>query len=793
MTAMKVVLFAGALFALIIPNAATAQTISIAQGDGQLVCDGCASGTYSFFDDVVVLVKDASGNPLSNATVTWTVTDADLINAPRGTLINGAITGTTVTGSSTASGATLCPIAPGAPNQAGYACNRYSGNDTGGLSLRVMAVTASLSNGQSVTFTLTEAPNASASGATEQNAKNPQVTDPPYKSLFQGVAGSTSTTPIHVVLTTNGGLAIPHVSVRLVPDGGTPAGSPTASCATQAGADPGSVLTDTTGTATCNVVFGPIPSSGTPPTPVIFRVLVGGVVTPQFGQNQQNATAFGLGGPIGFAAPLVGSFQLIVTPATPNAVEIISGNNQSANQGQSLAAPLVVEVVDASSTPNPLGSVPVTWSVSPSGAATVTPSSSTTGSNGQVSATVTLAGTAAGTVQVTATTANGKSATFNLTANVVITVTGLTIASGNGQSVPIGATFQPIAVQVTPAKAGVPVQFAITGGSASFTQSGSATTSSNGEAAVGVKAGLTAGPVTITATIAGTSFSATFTLTVTPPGLNLTSANFLNGAGFFATGDKNSGALSPCSIGTVVIGAPLTAATLPAVPALFGVAMQQPSGASVIFNPATTQDQAPILFVTGINTAQTLITFQVPCDVTPGSSVPVSVTLNNATTLTPVNLDIRSASPGIFELPMSDGVRRVVALRPDGTFVSIANPARRGEIVRIYITGIGPTSPPLTTNALPTPGVTSMSTAAYLAVQIGGASGAEGVPVLSSSQVSPSLIGVFELDIMIPADAAEGNDTFLEVGVLVTNPGDYQFAQPGVGSKIPIYKPPAGQ
>jgi uncharacterized protein (TIGR03437 family) len=273
---------------------------------------------------------------------------------------------------------------------------------------------------------------------------------------------------------------------------------------------------------------------------------------------------------------------------------------------------------------------------------------------------------------------------------------------------------------------------------------------------------------------------------VLPPGLNLTTANFLNGAGFFATGDQNSGALSPCSVGTVVIGTPLTTATRPAVPNLFGIATQQPLGASVIFNPASTPDQAPILNVTGINSAQTLITFQVPCDVIPSGAVPVSVTLGSATTITPVSLDIRGASPGIFELPMSDGIRRAVGVRPDGTFVSISNPARRGEIIRIYITGIGPVSPALTTNALPTPGVDSLSTAAYLAVQVGNQGGVEGVPVLSSSRVSPSLLGVFELDIMIPADALQGNNTFLEVGVLVTSTGNYQFAQPGVGSKLPI-------
>ena len=759
MLGIRTILFAAMLLALIFTHAASAQTISIVQGNGQLICDGCATGLFSFLDNLVVLVKDASGNPIGNAAVTWAVTAADQIRPPAG-ILNST---TTLTSSNTSAGAGLC-------DQIGHSCNRYSGNDTGSSTLRVMAVTAALSNGSSVTFTLTETPNPSASGSTEDNA-NAFVTDPATNTQFTGTAGSTSNIQIHAVVVTNGGQAIPNVSVRLIADPQNPTGSPTASCVTQAGADPGSVLTDNTGTATCSVVLGPVPSTGTPPTPVAFRVLIGGVVTPLFISNIQASAQAGLGGPVGIS-PLSARYQLIVTPATPNAVQIISGNNQTGNRGQAFAQPLVVQVLDASS--NALQAVGVTWSVVPNSAAIVSPANTTTDSNGNASTVVTLSSTAAGSIQVTATTSNGKSVTFN-NLSVNVQVSGLTIFGGNNQSVPVGQLFQPITVQVAAGGAsplGIPVQFAISG-PASLAAT-SATADASGRAAVGVQAGLTAGPVTVTATVG--NFSVTFNLTVLPPGLNLTSASFLNGAGFFATGDKNIGALSPCSIGTVVIGTPLTAATLPVTPNLFGVAMQQPSGAVVRFNA----ESAPILSVTG-SSAQTLITFQVPCDVAPGS-VPVTVTLNNASTLQPVSVTVRSASPGIFELPMSDGVRRAVAVKPDGTFVSLENRARRGEDLRIYVTGIGPTSPALTTGAVPIPGVDSMSTAYYLARQLGSG----GVEVTSASRISPALLGVYEFDIHIPNDAPQGNNIFFEMGVLVTKDGDFQFANPGIGSKIPI-------
>jgi len=373
-------------------------------------------------------------------------------------------------------------------------------------------------------------------------------------------------------------------------------------------------------------------------------------------------------------------------------------------------------------------------------------------------------------------------------------VSSLKIVSGNNQSATFGVMFVPLVVQAGvngPPPSGVPVQFAVASGPVTLTLA-SVTTDVDGVAEVTATAGSTPGPATVVATVG--RLSVAFHLTVLPPRTNLSPANFVNGAGFFATGDKNSGALSPCSIGTLVFGDPQTEVSPPDAPNLFSTAIPNRSGPnSAIFQGISfNSEAAPILNIAtdAGNSVQALITFQVPCDVTPGS-VPVSLTLVNASSIPyppfltfSTTVEVRSASPGIYEAPMSDGIRRVVGFRPDGTFVSLENPARRGEIIRIYITGIGPTSPPLTTKALPTPGVDSISTAAYVAMVLGDSF--HEVAVLSSSRAAPSLIGVYEITFQVPADAPTGNNVFLEVGVLVTNPGDYQFAQPNVGSKIPI-------
>ena len=158
---------------------------------------------------------------------------------------------------------------------------------------------------------------------------------------------------------------------------------------------------------------------------------------------------------------------------------------------------------------------------------------------------------------------------------------------------------------------------------------------------------------------------------------------------------------------------------------------------------------------------------QVPCDVTPGSSVPVVVNIGGGSST--VNVPIQAASPGIFETPMSDGVRRAVAIRPDGTFVSLENPARRGEVIRIYVTGLGPTSPAITTGSLGVPGIDSLvSGEVIVGLQN------SGVRVVSA-RAANNLIGLYEVSFQVPADAPAGNDLVLSVAL---NPAERSARRP---------------
>jgi uncharacterized protein (TIGR03437 family) len=429
-----------------------------------------------------------------------------------------------------------------------------------------------------------------------------------------------------------------------------------------------------------------------------------------------------------------------------------------------------VEVDTASG--SPVASQQVNWAVVPLGAVSLSSNISSTDVNGRAAVTATLSGniTVQTQVQITATClacpAGARSVTFSATAVPIVTLSGVQIVSGNNQSAIVNTVFSlPLVVQVNGSNgqgvANVGVQFSVTG-PASISSS-TVNTDSNGRAQVAATAGANAGAVTVTATVG--SYTQAFSLTVTPavpPGPTLTMGSFYNGADFQA------GSISPCSIATII--APGLAPGIQGVVtpgSLFGPLPYLLASDSVSFNGT----QAPIFNVANVS-GQQQITVQVPCEVVPGGAVSVTVTVGS--TSATVSVPVLAASPGIFQTTLSDGVVRAVAIRPDGSWVTLANPARRGEIVRAYATGLGLTSPAVGTNASAIPGTDAVVQGALIMGVTNTAGQGEGVRVFNA-RVAPNLIGVFEIPFLVPADAATGNNVSFSIGVIP------------VGSSTPIY------
>jgi uncharacterized protein (TIGR03437 family) len=717
---MMMVLAAGWL-SVSVATAQAAANLTIVSGNGQMVCPACSLGADYFFQTMIVQATDVNGNPVPGATVNWNIVSGG------GSFFQSASN----TYSSTTS----------ATGQTSATFQLFSAQAGSGL-FSVAPITITASTGSLVaTFYANEALQdpAREAGPVSAVALN--------NSLLQGVTysgqlGTTVQTPIQIGVFNEGGQGVPNVAVFLV-DAETFTGAPTIACAGTAGAGPNLVLTDSSGLATCYPVFGGSPGTG------LFWVDVGGA---------QSTTAANfpssefLTFPLNPYNPSLGTgtgYNFTVTPGTPGSTTVISGSSQSATPGQALGQPLVAEVLNSSG--QPLSGIAVNWTVSPANAAALAPTT-TTGANGQTSNSVTLTGSASGTITITATaTGSNSKAVFTVSAIPLVTVTSFQIVSGNNQSAVQGAAFaQPLVVQVTTSNgvaSGITVQFLVQSGPVSLSAT-SVATNSNGQAQVTAQAGSVPGSATVLATITSTSGSSsqTFSLTVLPPGPAISAANFYNGA------DQQPNSLSPCGLGLLIGSSPLG---IPNVSPMFPGLPAAQTTVSITFNSIS----APILNIGNTALGQQFILFQVPCQLSPATSVPVTVDIAGATAN--VNLNVQAAAPGVFHVVMSDGVARAVLVRPDGSFVSLSNPARRGETEVAYVTGLGATSTTVGTTAVPVPGG---APATVLGDVIPGMNGG-GLPLVSA-QLSEDLPGIYVVAFQIPATEATGNNVPFSIGII---------------------------
>ena len=719
------VLFLTAALALLVAgpkNLQAATVIHVISGNGQLL-----RPLFIGFQPMYVQVTNENGVPQPGITVNWAIASGTTF----GFLSLGATTTTD------ANGMTNNTFQFSGAPPFGSAFQKFLTN----------TITATTTD-SSATFYLSELLYDPTNPSTDPltTEASPFLQNIFAGSPLTGQAGTTGSDPIRIRIGSFG-IGIPNVSLQLV-NYQTPSTGPVVVCAeNQAGLN--MVLSDASGFATCTPQFGGLPGTGK------FYLLIGagGAVPDDPTVPPTSAT-------------VRGSFSnVVVTAASPSSLKITAGNNQSANAGQALTTQLQVEV--DSSSGSPIAGQQVRWSANPATAVNFSSQVTTTDVSGKASVGVTLSGSASGSVQVTATVINTNlTQTFTITAVQPVTITGFTIVSGNNQSAPVSTAFaQPLVVQVTASSgsaSNVTVQFQATG-SVSLSAT-TATTDANGRAQVTATAGTVTGPASVTASVASATGvgSQTFSLTVLPPAPAITTANFVNGA------DQQPNSLSPCSLGSIVaaggaLGIDNASPTFPGQPVA--------TSARLTINNVG----APILQISNNAIGQQVIQFQVPCEVAAASSVPATLNLGGGTTN--INLNIQAASPGIFQSISTDGLTRAVVVRPDGSFVTLTNPARRGENVSIFATGLGPTSPVVGTASVP-PASTPATVQGTVVVGMAGG----GVPLISA-KLAEDLPGVFLVTFTIPSDIQTGNNVSLSIAVIPQGSSTPIYS---AGSRVPV-------
>lgn len=535
-----------------------------------------------------------------------------------------------------------------------------------------------------------------------------QILQPANTDTITGQAGTTISSAIQVRVTAGAGpgfgAGIPNVGVS-VSTGLDPTIAPSATCTSATG------LTDSSGLATCDLVLGS-----------------------KIGTAQIN---------IGAGGSSVATLNLVVTSGLPGKIIVLQGDNQQGNPGQTLPSALLARVEDGFG--NVLSGVPVTWSVV-SGSATLANTISRSDGQGRVSTLVTL-GSTPGAVKISLTAQGGTTAaTYTFTATVNVTATSINKTGGDGQIATVNQAFgSPLTARVTDASgkpvSGLGITFAVNSGSATLSTT-SATSDSSGNVSVNVIAGNTPGPVTITASFGNNTVS--WTLTVRPLGPVFSAGGIRNAA-------SGSTDIAPGSIATITgtnIASGVNGYVLPQFD--FGPRPTTLAGVSVAFGGVS----APIFWVANVGGRET-VAVQVPFEAVEGATIPVTVTSNKASAT--VNVTIAAAAPGIFENSDSQGRRYAVVTRMDGTFVTPDNPIGRGERARVYVTGLGRTNAPASTNAY---GGTGMVVNAPVVVGVNDS----GVNVISA-EYAFNLIGVYVVTFDVPQDTTPGANRNLAVAV----------------------------
>lgn len=142
--------------------------------------------------------------------------------------------------------------------------------------------------------------------------------------------------------------------------------------------------------------------------------------------------------------------------------------------------------------------------------------------------------------------------------------------------------------------------------------------------------------------------------------------------------------------------------------------------------------RAAILYVSGNQ-----INAQVPVDVAVGQQ---AVVVNNGVgPSASFNVTVAAAAPSIFFSPVA-----AVLKNADFSLVSASNPAKSGDVVLVYATGMGQTTPALTTGAL-VPGTTVAKTTDVTAT-VGGQNA-----TVVYSIAAPGFAGLYQVAVTIPS------------------------------------------
>ncbi len=135
------------------------------------------------------------------------------------------------------------------------------------------------------------------------------------------------------------------------------------------------------------------------------------------------------------------------------------------------------------------------------------------------------------------------------------------------------------------------------------------------------------------------------------------------------------------------------------------------------------------------------VNFLVPANLLPGAST-VQVVLDGHSGPA-IEITLAAASPALFQLD----AKTAVAVHPDGTVITQQAPAKPGEIILLYATGLGQTLPPVPYGQLFNDAAPLVQLANFQLVLDGVAAGRSAVQYAG---IAPGFAGLYQINVLLP-------------------------------------------
>jgi uncharacterized protein (TIGR03437 family) len=142
------------------------------------------------------------------------------------------------------------------------------------------------------------------------------------------------------------------------------------------------------------------------------------------------------------------------------------------------------------------------------------------------------------------------------------------------------------------------------------------------------------------------------------------------------------------------------------------------------------------------------INAQLPLELTAGKQYQILISANGALTL-PDTLNIEPVTPGVAETASGT----IIAQHSDGSYVTATSPTQPGEILTIYLAGMGLTDVTLQTGEV-APAAPLAHPLVAPTITVNGESA-----LIAFAGLTPQAVGLYQINFTVPADAPAGNLT----------------------------------